>query len=196
MADHEVSVGSDLDGDDLNNKLETDNGTDPESEDTDGDGIMDGVEILRGLTNPLIVDSDGDGLPDGTEDYDADGRVDLGETDPNNMDSDGDGLCDGYCPFGFSNRLVCAFDETGDCVDFSTQFSMFKEDPEDPESISIIETRWYAGEDKNANRVVDSGETDPTKIATFTDSETGDPILDLEIFFQCALSGGGEIIDC
>ena len=46
-------------------------------------------------TNPTIQDTDGDGLPDGLEDRNSDGRVQSDETDPRNPDSDADGLLDG-----------------------------------------------------------------------------------------------------
>ena len=95
--------------------------TDPNNPDTDGDGLEDGDEVLRG-TDPRRKDSDNDGLEDGDEvtnitwgptdplnpDSDEDGSLDGDEanncihgetnnecTDPNNPDSDGDGLNDG-----------------------------------------------------------------------------------------------------
>ena len=46
-------------------------------------------------TNPTADDTDGDGLPDGLEDRNSDGRVQNDETDPRNPDSDADGLLDG-----------------------------------------------------------------------------------------------------
>lgn len=49
--------------------------------DADGDGICDEVEIRSG-TEPLFEDSDGDGIPDGVEDANQDGIVDEGESDP------------------------------------------------------------------------------------------------------------------
>ncbi len=87
--------------------------TDPYNPDTDGDGILDGVEVGRisspdptcpnfvgdadpsTTTDPTNPDTDGDGIPDGIEDKNRNGRVDPGETDPNNLDSDGDGIPDG-----------------------------------------------------------------------------------------------------
>ena len=90
--------------------------TDPNKEDTDGDGISDGREAQIG-TDPLHVDSDGDGLADGEEyceaAYDADGNYTLSSavtayaqevashpdnyhycTNPANEDTDGDGIPD------------------------------------------------------------------------------------------------------
>ena len=62
--------------------------------DTDGDGVTDNVEN-SGCMDPLDQDTDDDGIPDGLEDLDADGVVDPGETDPCSYDSDGDGVGDG-----------------------------------------------------------------------------------------------------
>ena len=63
-------------------------------EDTDGDGMPDGWEVLHGL-NPFDPsdaheDPDGDGLTN-LEEY-------LAGTDPTNPDTDGDGILDGYDP--------------------------------------------------------------------------------------------------
>jgi hypothetical protein len=59
----------------------------PGWQDSDGDGLHDGLELALG-TNPSNPDSDGDGLNDGLE-------AGLG-TDPLNPDTDGDGYSDGY----------------------------------------------------------------------------------------------------
>ncbi|HYI02809.1 MAG TPA: thrombospondin, partial [Hyalangium sp.] len=82
--------------------------TDPRTPDTDGDGILDGVE--RGVTvnvDPVTCtnfvpdadpstttdathpDTEGDGVSDGAEDTNQNGRVDPGELDPNVSDSTG-----------------------------------------------------------------------------------------------------------
>ena len=42
-------------------------GTDPSVQDTDGDGLTDGVEIDLFDTDPLNDDSDGDGISDSIE---------------------------------------------------------------------------------------------------------------------------------
>ena len=88
----------------------------PFGDDTDGDGLTNGLELVRG-THPLIPDTDGDFFPDGVEDtagsnplepdslpvpYDADtdgdGLTTLQElsagTDYNLRDTDGDGFDD------------------------------------------------------------------------------------------------------
>ncbi|MCA9538576.1 MAG: hypothetical protein KC620_06790 [Myxococcales bacterium] len=90
--------------DGLTDGLELSFGTDPLNPDTDGDGLLDGVEDVDqdgsfddGETDPRNRDTDGDGLEDGEEDANLNGiwgPVD-GETDPRNPDTDGDGLTDG-----------------------------------------------------------------------------------------------------
>jgi alpha-tubulin suppressor-like RCC1 family protein len=54
----------DSDGDDLPDATEAQLGTNPLSRDTDGDGLVDGEEVLFYHTNPLLADSDGDGISD------------------------------------------------------------------------------------------------------------------------------------
>lgn len=67
--------GNDADEDGLNDRRETELGTDPSLADTDEDGLTDGAEVRDYGTNPLAADSDQDGVLDGDE-------VALG-TDPN-----------------------------------------------------------------------------------------------------------------
>jgi hypothetical protein len=91
-------------------------GTDPGRADSDGDGLLDGLElglssphsadtVAAGFapdsdastrTDPSNADTDGDGLLDGEEDYDHDGRHDVAtwEPDPNVVDTDGGGIDD------------------------------------------------------------------------------------------------------
>jgi hypothetical protein len=85
----------------------------PNSYDTDNDGLSDGEEVLYYHTDPSSADSDRDGIPDGwevnnstdplindaTADNDSDGLTNIQEytagTYPYYADSDGDGLTDG-----------------------------------------------------------------------------------------------------
>jgi len=91
-------LNPDTDGDGLTDGDEVlVDGTDPLNADTDGGGISDGQEVLVDGTNPLdpaddVIDSDGDGLLDGVE---RDLAKDASCLDPFNPDSDGDGLSDG-----------------------------------------------------------------------------------------------------
>lgn len=78
----------DSDGDGLADRLEIHQyGTDPGNPDSDRDGLNDGDEVALHASNPLASDSDGDGLNDGVE-------LAFG-TDILRADSDGDGLSDG-----------------------------------------------------------------------------------------------------
>lgn len=78
----------DTDGDGLSDIEEKELGTDPTTADTDGDGLVDGPEVNEYDTDPLKADTDGDGLNDGDE-------VNSYNTDPTEADTDGDGLNDG-----------------------------------------------------------------------------------------------------
>ncbi|MFT6864211.1 MAG: hypothetical protein ACJAVK_002775 [Akkermansiaceae bacterium] len=97
--------GDDPDLDASTNLLEYLQGTDPDDDDTDDDGLKDGVESNTGTwvsitdtgTDPLNPDSDGDTLSDGAED--AGGTfVSATQTgsDPNKADTDEDGAADGF----------------------------------------------------------------------------------------------------
>lgn len=102
MAEENLAIGMDEDGDGLNAKLEQEIATDPTLADTDGDGLPDGIEY-KSHSNPLIRDSDSDGLIDGFEDKNLNGRVDYGETSPIELDTDKDKLCDGQCRIRLPN---------------------------------------------------------------------------------------------
>ena len=78
---------ADEDNDGLIDLQEFENSTDPNNEDTDGDGLTDGGEVNTYGTDPNDQDTDGDGLTDGNE-------VNTYGTDPNNQDTDGDGFTD------------------------------------------------------------------------------------------------------
>lgn len=79
----------DADGDGVSDKIEQwCTGTNPSCNDSDGDLIEDGEELVRGM-DPMSQDSDGDGLSDMHE-------LCVYETNPLNVDSDGDGLPDGW----------------------------------------------------------------------------------------------------
>lgn len=72
--------------------------SDPTHADTDLDGLSDGIEVAVG-SSPLSKDTDGDGLSDGDE-------INTYHTDPAIADTDGDGVLDGI-EIGFGmNPLV------------------------------------------------------------------------------------------
>lgn len=60
-------ASGDPDEDGQTNAQEYAAGTDPMGEDSDGDGLRDGEELLLHGTDPLVYDTDGDGLRDGWE---------------------------------------------------------------------------------------------------------------------------------
>ncbi len=76
----------DTDGDGVSDSQELIRGLDPRSNDTDADGVTDAAEINEWRSNPCDQDSDDDGLADATE-------LDLG-TSPILADTDGDQLAD------------------------------------------------------------------------------------------------------
>jgi len=95
---------TDFDGDGSDDEKEYINGTDPLDSDSDGDGLLDGVETNTGIytnaadtgTDPLNADTDNDGLSDRVETHKGSftSKEDTG-TSPLDPDSDGDGLRDG-----------------------------------------------------------------------------------------------------
>jgi hypothetical protein len=67
ITDTTVATLDDLDADNLADALEWDLGLDPNTPDTDGDGVADGDEINIYGTAPTLFDTDGDGVSDGEE---------------------------------------------------------------------------------------------------------------------------------
>ena len=107
---------TDTDGDGIGDGIEYMYSTIPTQRDTDGDNIIDGIEdanwngrISSDETDPRVQDSDRDGLCDGVcrvkfgknwlyigEDKNLNGEVDDGETDPRTNDTDDDGVYDDW----------------------------------------------------------------------------------------------------
>ena len=88
---------NDTDGDGLNDSYEAFVLlTDPTAVDTDGDGIWDGVEVNGSYgdppqaSDPRNNNTDGDQFDDGEEDVNGNGIVDPGETDPTRIEDAGD----------------------------------------------------------------------------------------------------------
>src|SRR3989338_287888 len=105
MTEQPLPIGTDNDKDRANSAVERDIGSDAQNADTDADGIKDGPETFFLATNPVLRDSDGDGIIDGIEDTNRNGHRDNGETDATKWDTDGDGLCDGICKVDKGRRL-------------------------------------------------------------------------------------------
>ncbi|MDD2600814.1 MAG: hypothetical protein PHO37_16600, partial [Kiritimatiellae bacterium] len=111
-----LEFNGDCDNDGLSNRREYENNCNPQSADTDEDGMSDSDELSRvPPCDPLNNDSDGDTMPDGWEvqhglnpmdagdangDMDEDDLTNLEEyklnLDPNNRDTDGDWMGDGW----------------------------------------------------------------------------------------------------
>ena len=90
----------DSDGDGLNDGVENVLGTNPDADDTDGDGAPDGAEVGSDTDNPLDTDGDGkiDALESSMDDIDGDllaDQVDANDSDGPLADSDNDGLTNG-----------------------------------------------------------------------------------------------------
>ena len=95
----------DTDTDGLNLSEEGKAGSDPTSNDTDGDGLSDSYEVLTLMTNPVSIDTDGDGANDS---YELETN-----TDPLDNDTDGDGVSDGTERIFNTNPLSSDTDEDG-----------------------------------------------------------------------------------
>ncbi len=112
----------DFDNDGLNNLGEFEYTTNPELNDSDSDGLLDGEEVYTYFTDPKDYDSDNDGLLDGEEvliyltdpkDYDSDNdklndgeEVNTYNTDPLDADSDDDQMPDGWEISNALNSLI------------------------------------------------------------------------------------------
>lgn len=163
--------------------------TDPAKADTDGDGILDGVELgstasvdpsctFEGDADPAshtlatAADSDGDGIPDGVEDANHNGKVDASETDPNDTDGDGDGLPDGLEDADHDGQVDTGetdprkrdtdADGVPDGVEDANQNGQTDPDETDPlKPDTDGDTCLDGAEDLNHDGSVESGETDP-----------------------------------
>ena len=125
----------DTDGDGIVDGLETALGIDYKKVDTDGDGLNDYVEFYVLATNPAKVDTDEDGVVDSLEDLDGDGlnnkeELDCG-TDPTKVDTDGDDLSD-YVEIVTYGSNPLKVDTDGDALndydDVALGFSPLKQD--------------------------------------------------------------------
>ena len=165
--------------------------TDPTNPDTDGDGLLDGLEagLVTGTadtdpgvfrpdaqpattTDPNDDDHDDDGLMDGTEDANHNGRVEPTETDNRDADSDDDGIRDGT----ERGRARPEGDDTNP--------ARFIADLDPGSTTNPLSPDTDAGgipdglEDPNHNGLVEVGETDPNDPRD--DDSDGDGISDAD----------------
>jgi len=141
---------NDSDADGLSNLEEFQYYSEPNNQDSDGDGLYDGDEVKLYNTNPALSDSDKDGLPDKWEldtgtnpnvndaklDLDSDGLSNILEyelnTLANNSDTDSDGMEDGW---EYENELDPLFNDSS-------------LDP-DNDTLSNLEEYYYGTDPKN-----------------------------------------------
>ncbi len=124
----------DSDGDGVMNLDEYLNNANPNSADTDGDGLSDYAEIMEHQTDPRHDDSDSDGLSDHDE-------IMTHGSNPLNPDSDGDGLSDADEILLYFTDVNSA-DSDHDNVDDRTEVSRGT-DPNDPESFPTQFADWF-----------------------------------------------------
>ena len=118
----------DSDDDDVNDWYEgredniTRSITDPNNNDTDGDGILDGCEIYglddcdNFVTNPLSADTDGDGISDYNEIFANSLVPSTYRSDPTKLDTDSDGMPDPYeLANGFHPKIQADGSQDSDC---------------------------------------------------------------------------------
>jgi serine/threonine-protein kinase len=99
-----AQLAGDDDNDGLNGEREIAIGSDPFNEDSDGDGLLDGLEVNTYGTDPLRPDTDDDGLLDLAE-------IEQYQTDPTLADTDLDGISDGLEVIAGSDPLRYQFGE-------------------------------------------------------------------------------------
>ncbi|WP_210448011.1 hypothetical protein, partial [Vibrio crassostreae] len=172
---HTSLVEVDTDGDGINDYHEVVYNWDPlntqvpESSDFDSDGISNIDELYTHHTNPESADSDGDGLVDALEislswdplvensgsqsaggDFDGDGLSNLAEvnlgTDPKVTDSDGDGVSDGQEAIQGSNPL----DQNSNTPQIDT----------DNDGLFDVHEELYDWDKDNSNSPVNGGDGD------------------------------------
>jgi len=130
--------------------------------DTDGDGLLDSLEMLM-CTDPHDADSDDDGLQDGVEDANHNGQQDSDETHPCNSDTDADGIQDGT-ELGVTEPVA---DPDGDGPLLGTDIEIFQPDQDSTTTTNPLKSDSDGDgfedgdEDKNHNGKVDPGEDDP-----------------------------------
>jgi len=101
-------VDLDSDDDGLSDRDEIIYGTNPDNNDTDGDGLLDGEEVHTYDTNATNDDTDGDGLLDGEE-------INTYDTNATNADTDGDCLLDSFEVLNYETN-ASNVDTDGDLV--------------------------------------------------------------------------------
>jgi hypothetical protein len=113
----------DTDKDGLTNAEESELGTDPESADSDGDGLGDYDEANELGTDPTKADTDGDGyldpweITEGTDPLDADSKIYIGGWPYQPNKEDGATTAEANLSVGASLARVELLDQFGEMVD-------------------------------------------------------------------------------
>lgn len=172
-------LANDTDVDGLEDGVEVDTyETDPTTNDTDGDGLLDRAEIETHQTDPAVTDTDDDGLPDYVE-------VSNG-TSPNVADTDGDRLEDALEQNTYGTNATSP-DSDGDGLDDGSEVRDHGTNPtqSDTDSDGLkdnLEIHTY-GTDPNAIDTDGDGLQDGVEVTQYrtdpTSSDTdGDGLLD------------------
>ncbi|GJM29095.1 MAG: hypothetical protein DHS20C17_17300 [Cyclobacteriaceae bacterium] len=147
-----------------------------QSNDTDGDGLANDVDINNGGTALAFPDSDGDTIADGLDlDSDNDGIPDTIEA--GGTDADGDGLLD-----GFTDSDVDGVHDSADLSEFGTP--LFSQDRDgdtlvdnldrDSDADGITDIIEAAGTDSNGDGVLDTlTDTDGDGLPDLVDTDNG-----------------------
>ena len=185
LADTDMDGLRDFEEDTNGNGVVDPGETDPNNPDTDGDGLLDGIEVNGdNPTDPLDPDSDDDGILDGAEDRNGNGRLDDGESDPNNEDTDDDGIRDGNEDLNRNGEVDAGETDASnpdtdgdglpDGLEDSNRDGMRDPGETDPTAADSDGDGLDDGiEDANRNGMRDDGETDP-----LDDDSDGDGLAD------------------
>lgn len=173
------SGSSDNDMDGLTLDQEEMIGTNPDAPDTDGDGLIDGLEFNQYKTDPLNKDSDSDGLTDNEE-------IKTYTTNPNLVDTDKDGISDGDEITKFSTdplRIDTDFDGI-------TDFEEISETKTDPTKADTDKDGLKDGDEINKYK------TSPLKLDTDEDNiSDGDEVLKYNTDPTKQDTDGGTVLD-
>lgn len=160
-----INPASDYDNDSLTYSQEILFGTNPDSQDTDGDKLSDGDEVNVHGTNPLLKDTDNDSINDREE-------IEAGLSDPLNPDTDGEGVPDGFEIYWYKTDPRVR-DTDGDELNDYEEIMIYQTDPlrRDTDNGGVIDGVEV---ENNTNPL------ELTDDASFTTDTDGDGLTDLQ----------------